>query len=281
MGLFPNYNKPGPGVDKNAPKKKGVALYFELFFRHFWDFIKENMLYVLFSLPMFLVLYFMVSIFDVFSIGRVAAENDLLLYYEALKLFYIITVLILCGSGPASAAMAYMMRCVTRETHCFLWSDFLDKLKENFKQGLLLSVMDVLLLTLILPVAIRFYYLQMMQTGQLVWMILLALLTVAVLAYVLLHQYFYQFIITFKLTFAAALKNSLLMALSYLPFGVLFMAVAVVLTYFLATTFQPMFTLLLSALCWIAFLRYPLEFFAARVIERKLLPEQAESVDGE
>ena len=86
-------------------------------------------------------------------------------------------------------------------------------------------------------------------------------LRVAVLAYVLLHQYFYQFIITFKLTFAAALKNSLLMALSYLPFGVLFMAVAVVLTYFLATTFQPMFTLLLSALCWIAFLRYPLEFF--------------------
>ena len=31
MGLFSfNYAKPGPGVDRDAPKKKGIFLYFEL-----------------------------------------------------------------------------------------------------------------------------------------------------------------------------------------------------------------------------------------------------------
>ena len=28
MGLFFNYDKPGPGVDKNAPKHWGIFLYF-------------------------------------------------------------------------------------------------------------------------------------------------------------------------------------------------------------------------------------------------------------
>ena len=29
MGFF-NYDKEGPGIDKNAPKKKGIFLFFEL-----------------------------------------------------------------------------------------------------------------------------------------------------------------------------------------------------------------------------------------------------------
>ena len=36
MGLFtPNYVKPGPGIDKDAPPKTGLALFFEIFIREF------------------------------------------------------------------------------------------------------------------------------------------------------------------------------------------------------------------------------------------------------
>lgn len=35
MGLFFNYDKPGPGMDKNAPKHWGIFLYFELLWRNF------------------------------------------------------------------------------------------------------------------------------------------------------------------------------------------------------------------------------------------------------
>ena len=31
-GLF-NYDKEGPGVDKNAPKKKGFIVFFEIYFK--------------------------------------------------------------------------------------------------------------------------------------------------------------------------------------------------------------------------------------------------------
>lgn len=50
FGLF-DYNKPGPGVSKNAPKKKNFFIFWEIFFRKFWKLILANLLYVLVSLP--------------------------------------------------------------------------------------------------------------------------------------------------------------------------------------------------------------------------------------
>ena len=38
FGLF-NYEKEGPGISKNAPKKKTFIVFFETFFRNFWKFI--------------------------------------------------------------------------------------------------------------------------------------------------------------------------------------------------------------------------------------------------
>lgn len=50
FGLF-NYEKEGPGISKNAPKKKTVIVFFETFFRNFWKFIVINVIYGIFSLP--------------------------------------------------------------------------------------------------------------------------------------------------------------------------------------------------------------------------------------
>ncbi len=51
FGLF-DYNKPGPGVSKNGPKKKGFVVFFEIFFRKFWKLILANLLFVAVSLPL-------------------------------------------------------------------------------------------------------------------------------------------------------------------------------------------------------------------------------------
>ena len=65
MGLFSfNYAKPGPGVDKNAPKKKGFFLYFEIFRRKFFKLLQANMLYFLCSLPFLAIIFFLTPIGD-------------------------------------------------------------------------------------------------------------------------------------------------------------------------------------------------------------------------
>lgn len=50
FGLF-NYEKEGPGISKNAPKKKAFIVFFETFFRNFWKFITINLVYIIMSLP--------------------------------------------------------------------------------------------------------------------------------------------------------------------------------------------------------------------------------------
>lgn len=50
---FMNFDKEGPGIDVNAPKKKSFFVFFETFFRNFWRFIPINALFCLMSLPLF------------------------------------------------------------------------------------------------------------------------------------------------------------------------------------------------------------------------------------
>ncbi len=51
FGLF-NYDKAGPGIEKNAPKKRSFFVFFETFFRNFWKFIPISAVYSLISLPL-------------------------------------------------------------------------------------------------------------------------------------------------------------------------------------------------------------------------------------
>lgn len=51
FGLF-NYEKEGPGISKNAPKKKTFIVFFETFFRNFWKFIPINLVFSIISIPL-------------------------------------------------------------------------------------------------------------------------------------------------------------------------------------------------------------------------------------
>ena len=52
MGLFQkNYDKPGKGVSKNEPQKRGFFRFFELYFRSFWKLISAQFWFLLLCLP--------------------------------------------------------------------------------------------------------------------------------------------------------------------------------------------------------------------------------------
>lgn len=53
MALFGliNYTKEGPGISKNAPKKRTFVLFFETFFRNIWKFIPISLVYSVIALP--------------------------------------------------------------------------------------------------------------------------------------------------------------------------------------------------------------------------------------
>ena len=46
FGLF-NYEKEGPGIEKNAPKKRAPIVFFEIYGRKFWQLFYANLLFLL------------------------------------------------------------------------------------------------------------------------------------------------------------------------------------------------------------------------------------------
>ena len=53
MGLFQKiYDKPGKGVSKNEPEKRGFFRFFELYFRNFWKLISAEFWYILLCIPL-------------------------------------------------------------------------------------------------------------------------------------------------------------------------------------------------------------------------------------
>ncbi len=52
MGLFQkNYEKPGKGVSKNEPTKRGFFRFFELYIRNFWKLMSAELWYILLCIP--------------------------------------------------------------------------------------------------------------------------------------------------------------------------------------------------------------------------------------
>jgi hypothetical protein len=46
------WTKEGKGIDKDAPKRTGLALFVQIFAREWWELVKLNLLFILASLPL-------------------------------------------------------------------------------------------------------------------------------------------------------------------------------------------------------------------------------------
>jgi uncharacterized membrane protein YesL len=120
-------------------------------------------------------------------------------------------------TGPFTAGVSYVTRNWARDEHAFIWSDFKDALKANWKQSLVVSV-----ITSILPAAIYVgwrYYGQM--AGNSVIMIVPQVLVVLVgIIWAISVTYMHPMIVTYELKQMDVFRNSLLLGVARLPFSV-------------------------------------------------------------
>lgn len=274
MGLF-NFNKPGPGVSKDAPKKKGIFLYFELFGRKISKLISLNMLYFLFSIPM-MILYFGLFLFTIpMAFNNIfgalgMSQTDSIMFYLLLALFMTLICTITLGTGPASSSMAYAMREYSKEEHVWLWHNFIGKMKENFKKEIAVCVIDLLFIFLV-SIAFSFYVHQYFSTGSLLWFVLSFAIGFMSLVFMLMHFYIHQLIVTFENKLREVFKNAFLLTLSTLLPCVLLAAFIIGLNFYLFNFITPVFVILLAIFILISFFRFPVEFYVHSVI-KKLIP---------
>lgn len=153
--------------DPNEREKRGFFEFFDIYFNHFWDFIKLNLLFVLFCLP-------------------------------------IVTI------GPAIAGLIYCTNLFAMRKGVLIWGDFFDAFKKNFKQGLIISIINAVL-AFVFYVGYNFYY-EKMSDG-IMNIILFAFATLAILIYICIQYYLHIIMVKVHLSLKGLFKNALYMTI--------------------------------------------------------------------
>lgn len=291
MGIFGGgYNKPGKGVDKNEPKKKGFFLFFEIIARKFTKFLGLNCLYSMVSIIWIAVLYIFGGIvFANTSIIQETADKLSYMVQEvdmaqiqgsvavSLQALFAMGIFSLWGSGPATASYAYITRCFTRGEHAWVVSDGIDKFKENFGRGMIVLLTDAIILLLGMNAA-YFYYALYASTGSILWMLLTYVTVLVFIIYTMMHPYLYQIMVTFSCSVGTLYKNALLIVIAKLPQNFLILAAEGAVIFVLFTMVNPIAAALITIVIGLCLTHFPGHFYAARVIERTILKDMKEKM---
>ncbi len=269
--MFFNYQKAGPGVEKDEKRRKGAGLYFELLWRSIGKLILANILYFLTSLPI-IALYFVLA---TYFLSIATPENIGTAAFLQSAFIIALLVVILWGTGPVSAGYTYILRNTAREEHFFTCSDFFEKSKESLKRGLVFLAVD-LIMFIGSGTAIFMYYNMAQKSGG-PYTILFAVACITLFIYTIMHFYMYEFEITFKNSLLEVYKNSIIMAVATLPMCVLITFIIYFATVILLGFLNPLIVLIISALVWISIMRFAVDFYSARTIKRKILPKYENS----
>ena len=214
------YGKSGKGdYRKEDLPKNRWQLFFEMLRIRFSALIRLNLMYMIVWLPAMIVL--MMSAMSLLSSVTVEAMQTA----EGLQALrdttsgIVMSTLVLMSpciaiTGPCTAGISYVTRNWARDEHAFIWSDFKDAIKENWKQALVISTITGFA-PIVVYVCWNFYSTMAAQNGfMVVPQILTAMLGII---WLLALTYFYPLMVSYKLKMRDLLRNGLLMAVARFP----------------------------------------------------------------
>ena len=208
-----------------------------------------NLIYMLIFLPAMLVMmFFFTNIISDTSNLLMMQENDYASYVELMKeseqevqiteehynelknsvnagdlmnnsLFRMLVWLIPCLAitGPFTAGLSYVTRNWARDEHAFIWTDFKDAVKENWKQSLILSV-----ITSILPLAayVGWEFYGNLSAQNIIMIIPQVLVVLVVFIWAISITYMHPLTVTYTLKTKDIIRNGLLLGVARLPMSV-------------------------------------------------------------
>ncbi|MCI7735930.1 MAG: DUF624 domain-containing protein [Clostridiales bacterium] len=222
MGFFDRfyYGKAGKRdySEMDMPKNR-MSLFFLVLKDHIFDLVKVNALQLLFWLPFLFWTYL-----NVFALQNIDAETMLAQENGAMQLLssmsgYLVMWLIglipcVFITGPSSAGSAYIMRNWARDQHAFLFSDYKDAFRSNWKQALGVSCISAFVPVLAFT-AVTYY--GQMASANLLMIVPLVLVLSMTLLWTLMLPLLYPMMVGYELSFGHLIKNAFLMASACLP----------------------------------------------------------------
>lgn len=274
MGLFGgNYARPGKGISKEEAAKRN---YFDILGRKFWKILQVNLLYFFVNILFFGAFAFM--ILPLFMATDEASVDNLLnsiilpiVRGEMLiPIAYFIPFVFI---GPATCGLTYVVRNYAKQEHAFLFSDFFEHLKKNFKQGLAASA--VLTTVCYLFITAFIFYLNQVAFKPIV-------IAVGIIFGIILVSasfYIYPIMVTFDMKFKHIIKNSFIFALAKLPQNTFILIIVGGVNVLLAF-YQPLIWMILFVFILIGWSAYTINYYTWHVIDKYMISQIEKTDDG-
>jgi len=230
------YGKSGKGdYTKDDLPETRWQLFWEMLRVRFSALFKLNLMYVVAWLPAILIISraLMMGFSGMSNLaemqvqastGEITAEELAQFsdeFFEALKSLLMQTLVLLVPAlaitGPATAGVAYVTRNWARDEHAFIWADFIDAIKHNWKQALLASTITGFV-PLFLYVCTTFY--AHMARSSAIFMLPMIICLMLGILWLCSLIYLYPQIVTYDLSFRNLVRNSLIMVVGRLPMTV-------------------------------------------------------------
>ncbi len=235
--LFMDPNRNGKGVDKselNAPRN--LRYFFKLYGRNLTRLLYINLLFLLGNFPIFFGLFalsgnlshhtfvpvsrFFPMLYSRILSGNVGpatmalygihgAQTEVLINSTANYILYGLTALIFLTWGLTNVGITYILRNLVKGEPIFLWHDFWYAIKRNWKQGLVMGILDLLLCIVMVYNLIFFYF----NMGDVLLTVMFCISVFLAFMYFFMRFYMYIMAVTFDLSLIKILKNSFIFAL--------------------------------------------------------------------
>ena len=227
------YGKSGKGdyTKEDLPETR-MQLFWEMLRVRFTALFKLNLLYVIAWIPAIIVigrglimayngLAAMSEMQLQLDAGEITAEAmgqmnvDMIAYMKAILMqTLVLLVPSIAITGPFTAGLCYVTRNWARDEHSFMWSDFWQNVKGNWKQGLMTSLITGCI-PLLVYVCYTFY--GEMAGDNLFFLLPQALSIVVCVLWMMSLLYIYPQMVSYEMKYSVLLRNSLIMAISCLP----------------------------------------------------------------
>lgn len=213
FGLF-DYTKEGPGIPKDAPPKPRFIVFFEVLGRKFWKIVRVNLMYLLFNIPAILFMFFFSAYYlQLFTLNKliIIEDSELFgyLFGGVIPLMIVFVCFPMISVGPAQAGMTYILRNFSREEHAFLWSDFIEHAKKNFKQSMIVGAINLIVTIFVL---LDLFILVPLQMNSMLKTVVSTVTVIAYTIFMMMNMYIYPMMVTFNLTIRQLYKNAFLFA---------------------------------------------------------------------
>lgn len=267
-----NFNRKDAGVDTigNVLEHPDLKTFFKLLGRKFYQLLSINLYLIFGNFPIFFALLAMSNYTSAVSTAPVSQmfpavygvskfiSSPLL---EALKgvygieveiavpttttyVMYGLTLLVLFTFGIVNVGVTYLLRNMVKGEPIFLWTDFWYIVKRNLRQAIVYGFMDLVLLGLL--VWNLFFYLGNFGAGiqhQIFFFMTLFMLVL----YLIMRNYTYTLLLTFKYKITQILKNALIFTFLGVKRNLIYglMVVAVILINFFSFSIFPPLAMIL------------------------------------